>query len=50
MRLKEGRYISRDNIVNNRSVVVINKTVERRLWPGQSAISRIAIANGAESV
>jgi predicted permease len=46
MRLKEGRDISWDDIVNNRNVVVLNETVARKLWPGQNPIGRIAIAGG----
>ena len=49
MRLLEGRDISWDDVTNNRSVVVINKTVARRLWPGQSAIGRAALAGGTEA-
>jgi predicted permease len=49
MRLIAGRDVNWEDIVNNRSVVVINETVARRLWPGQSAIGHIAIAGGAES-
>jgi len=46
MRLKEGRDISWDDIVNNRNVVVLNETVARKLWPGQNPIGRTAIAGG----
>jgi predicted permease len=49
MHLLEGRDISWHDIVENRNVVVINKTVARRLWPGQSAIGRTAIAGGVEA-
>jgi predicted permease len=49
MRLVAGRDVSWDDIANNRNVVVINETVARKLWPGQSPIGRIAIAGGAET-
>ena len=49
MRLLEGRDINWHDIADNRSVVIINETVARRLWPGQSPIGRIALAGGAES-
>jgi len=48
MRLIAGRDVSWDDLVNNRSVVVINETVARRLWPGQNAIGRVAYAGGAQ--
>lgn len=46
MHLTEGRDISWDDIVNNRNVVILNQTVARKLWPGQSPIGRTAIAGG----
>jgi predicted permease len=49
MRLLEGRDISWQDITNNRSVVIINQTVARRLWPRQSPIGRIALAGGTEA-
>jgi predicted permease len=49
MRLIAGRDISWDDIVQNRNVVIINETVARKLWPGESPIGRIAVAGGAES-
>jgi predicted permease len=49
MRLLEGRDISWQDIANNRSAVIINQTVARRLWPGQSPIGRIALAGGTEA-
>jgi predicted permease len=49
MRLLEGRDLSWDDLVDNRSVVVINETVARKLWPGQNPIGRHAIAGGADS-
>jgi hypothetical protein len=33
---------------NNRSVVIINETVARKLWPGQNPIGRTALAGGTE--
>src|SRR3954447_13058823 len=47
MRLQEGRDISWHDIADNRNVVIINETVARRLWPGQSPIGRIALTGGA---
>ncbi len=49
MRLREGRDVSWHDLAENRNVVVINEKVARRLWPGQSAIGRTAIAGGAEA-
>jgi predicted permease len=48
MRLMEGRDISWEDMSNNRSVVIINETVARRLWPGQDPIGRTALAGGTE--
>ena len=38
MRLMEGRDITWDDLANNRNVVIINQTVARRLWPGQTQL------------
>ena len=43
MRLIAGRDVSWDDVVNNRNVVVINETVARKLWPGQSPIGRMPL-------
>ncbi|HEY1575950.1 MAG TPA: ABC transporter permease [Terracidiphilus sp.] len=48
MRLVAGRDVSWDDLVNNRSVVVINQNVAHRLWPGQNPVGRIAYAGGAQ--
>jgi predicted permease len=48
MRLLQGRDIRWDDLTNNRSVVVINQTVARKLWPGQDPIGRHAITGGNE--
>ena len=48
MRLMEGRDISWEDMSNNRSVVIINETVARKLWSGQDPIGRTALAGGAE--
>jgi len=48
MRLLQGRDIGWHDIADNRNVVIINETVSRRLWPGQSPLGRTAIAGGAE--
>ncbi len=48
MRLLQGRDINWHDIVDNRNVVIINETVARRLWPGQSPIGRTAFAGGAK--
>ena len=49
MRLKEGRDIRWDDLSNNRSVVILNETVARKLWPSQDPIGRTAIAGGMDS-
>jgi predicted permease len=49
MRLLQGRDISWHDLVENRNVVIINETVARRLWAGQSPIGRTAIAGGADT-
>ena len=49
MRLMEGRDITWDDVSSNRSVVILNQTVARKLWPGQDPIGRIALAGGAEA-
>jgi len=48
MRLMEGRDISWEDMSNNRSVVIINETVARKLWPGQDPVGRTALAGGTE--
>jgi predicted permease len=50
MRLVEGRDIGWEDLYNNRSVVIINETVARRLWPHQqNPIGRTAVAGGADA-
>jgi hypothetical protein len=49
MRLLQGRDISWHDLAENRNVVIINETVARRLWAGQSPIGRTAIAGGADT-
>lgn len=49
MRLIEGRDLGWDDIANNRSVVIINETVARKLWPSQDPVGRMAIAGGTET-
>lgn len=49
MRLREGRDISWEDLFNNRSVVIVNETVARKLWPGKDAIGRMAMAGGMET-
>jgi predicted permease len=49
MRLLQGRDISWDDLINNRSVVVINESVAHKLWPGKDPIGRHAMAGGMES-
>jgi predicted permease len=49
MRLIQGRDINWEDLVDNRSVVILNETVARKLWPGRDPIGRIAIAGGAEA-
>ena len=48
MRLLEGRDISWEDLSNNRNVVIINKTVARKLWPDRDPVGRKAFAGGAE--
>jgi putative ABC transport system permease protein len=49
MRLIEGRDLSWDDVSNNRTVVIINQTVARKLWPGQDPIGRTAVAGGMDT-
>jgi predicted permease len=49
MRLNEGRDITWEDVLDNRSVVVLNETVARKLWPGRDPIGRIALAGGTEA-
>jgi predicted permease len=49
MRLREGRDISWEDLFYNRSVVIVNETVARKLWPGKDAIGRMAMAGGMET-
>jgi predicted permease len=49
MRLLEGRDISWADLSDNRSVVIINQTVARKLWPGQDPVGRTAVAGGADA-
>ncbi|HEV2426107.1 MAG TPA: ABC transporter permease [Terriglobia bacterium] len=49
MRLLEGRDLGWEDLAGNRSVVIINQTVARKLWPGQDPIGRTAIAGGQEA-
>jgi predicted permease len=49
MRLMEGRDIRWEDLYNNRSVVIINETVARKLWPRQDPIGRMAVAGGMEA-
>ena len=49
MRLMEGRDISWEDLANNRSVVIINESVARKLWPGRDPVGRIALIGGAET-
>jgi ABC-type antimicrobial peptide transport system permease subunit len=49
MRLMEGRDLDWDDVSNNRSVVIINETVARKLWPEQDPIGRTAVAGGMDT-
>lgn len=49
MRLTEGHDFDWSDLSNDHDVVIVNETVARHLWPGRSAIDRIAIASGRDS-
>ena len=49
MRLLEGRDISWEDLSNNRSVVIINENVARKLWPGRDPVGRTALIGGTEA-
>ena len=49
MRLLEGRDLRWADLSDNRNVVIINQTVARKLWPGQSPVGRTAVAGGADA-
>jgi predicted permease len=49
MRLMQGRDIRWEDLYNNRSVVILNETVARRLWPHQNPIGRTAVAGGMDA-
>jgi len=49
MRLLEGRDISWEDLSNNRSVVIINENVARKLWPGKDPVGRTALIGGTEA-
>jgi predicted permease len=49
MHLVEGRDVSWEDLAGNRSVVIINQTVARKLWPGQDALGRTAVAGGQDA-
>jgi len=49
MRLVEGRDVSWADLSENRSVVIINQTVARKLWPGQDPVGRTAVAGGRDA-
>ena len=49
MRLIRGRDIRWDDAPKGESVVIINETVARTLWPGQDPIGRIAQAGGRDT-
>ena len=49
MRLLAGRDIEWQDLYNNRSVVIVNQTVARKVWPQQNPIGRTAVAGGADA-
>jgi len=49
MRLTKGRDISWDDLFNNRSVVIINESVARVLWPASDPVGRTALIGGTEA-
>jgi predicted permease len=50
MRLVEGRDIAWSDGPKDQPVVVINKTVADKLWPGEDPVGQIASAGGADGV
>jgi predicted permease len=49
MRLLEGRDIGWEDSSKNEKVVVINESLAKRLWPGQSAVGRMARVGDADA-
>ncbi|HEU5451440.1 MAG TPA: FtsX-like permease family protein, partial [Terriglobales bacterium] len=49
MRLIEGRDFTWDDGPGREPVVIVNRTVASKLWPGQNPIGRIAIIGGQEA-
>jgi predicted permease len=49
MRIVEGRDFTWADAPKSFPSVIINKTVARKLWPGQDAIGKIAIAGGGDA-
>lgn len=45
----EGRDLTWGDLFNDRSAVIVNETVARKLWPGKDPIGRTAIAGGQEA-
>ena len=46
MRLRSGRDFTWDDGPKSQRVIIINQTVARKLWPGQDAVGKIAVADG----
>ncbi|HNG34581.1 MAG TPA: FtsX-like permease family protein, partial [Blastocatellia bacterium] len=47
-RLLEGRDFTRQEIMNDRALALVNDSLARRFWPGQSALGKRFSLNGAE--
>ena len=48
MRLIEGRDLTWDDMINNRSSIVINASLARKLWPGQDPLGRHGLMGNTE--
>lgn len=48
--LREGRLLGRDDVTRKTRVAVVNETLAKRLWPGESAVGKIFINDGEVEV
>ena len=49
IRIRKGRQFNWSDRADSQSVVVINETAARYLWPGEDPIDRIALINGRDT-